>query len=139
MDTINRVANPHLTLITQILNYISILPTEKTMEPEGEAEVEGGGMGTEGEMEIMGGQAPGGKDLGLTLARTAVTTEVEWTFIQEHIPWTDLMDSAGEETMRAGTGSSSAKIRTTWLKSRGGSVRSRGGGNTMKGALAMLL
>lgn len=81
MDTINRVANPHLTIITRILNYIRILPTEKTMEPEGEAEVEGGGTGTEGKMEILGVQAPGGKDLGLTLALTAVTTEVEWTFI----------------------------------------------------------
>lgn len=73
------------------------------------------------------------------MARTAVTTEVEWTFIQEHIPWMDLMDSAGEERMRAGIGSSSPKIRMTQLKSRGGLVRSRGGGNTMKRLLATLL
>ncbi len=67
------------------------------MERDGGAEVEGGEKGIE--VQISMAPAPGGKDLEVTLARTVVTTEVGGAFTQGHVPWTDLMDPAGEEKM----------------------------------------
>lgn len=47
MDTFSRTLNPHLATIIQIMHRISILPTKERMEPEGEAEAEGGEKGIE--------------------------------------------------------------------------------------------
>lgn len=47
MDTFIRALNPHLAMIIQIMHCISILPTMERMEPEEEAEEEGGEKGIE--------------------------------------------------------------------------------------------
>lgn len=47
LDTFIKALTPHLVIMIQIIQRISILPTKERMEPEGEAEVEGGQKGTE--------------------------------------------------------------------------------------------
>lgn len=47
MDTLTRASKPHLAMMIQIMRCISSLPTTEMMEPEVEAEVEGGEMGIE--------------------------------------------------------------------------------------------
>lgn len=79
--------------------------------------------------------APGGKDLEVILARTVVTTEVWGAVTQGHIPWMDLMHSAGEEKMWAGIWSKPMKTRMPGLKNPGSLARSRGEDNRMKRVL----
>lgn len=98
MDTFIKALNLHIAMIIQIIQCISILPTKKRMELEGEAEVEG----TEMQTGILVAPAPGDKDLEVTLAHTVLTTEVQGPVTQGHLPWMDLMDPTGEEKMWAG-------------------------------------
>lgn len=136
MDTFIRASNPHLATIIQIMHRSSILPTEERMEPEGEAEVEGGEKGIEVLMRILVAPAPGGKSLEVTLVRTVATTEVRGAFTQGHIPWMDPMDPAGEEKMQAGIWNKPMKTRMPGLKNPGSLARSKGEDTTMKRALA---
>lgn len=129
MDTFIRDSNPHSATIIQIMHCVNILPTMKRMEPEGEAEVEGGEKGTG----ILAAPAPGGKDLEGIL----VTTEVPVPIVQGHLSWMDLMDPTGEEKTQAGIWNKAVKTRMPGRKNLGGLARSRGGDIKMKGVITL--
>lgn len=84
-------------------------------------------------MGISVAPVPVGKDLGVTLARTVVTTKV---LVQGHIPWLDLMDRTGEEMLR-GIWIKPVKARMPKLKNLGSLARSREENNKMKRVLAL--
>ncbi len=86
-------------------------------------------------MGTLAAPVPGGKDLEVTLARTVVTTDMWGAITQGHILWMDLMDSAGEETMRAGIWSKPMKTRMPGLKNPGSLARNKGEDSRMKRVL----
>lgn len=133
MDTFIRALNLHLAIIIHIMQCISNFLTKKMMEPGGEAGVEGGETAIE--VQILVAPAPGGKDLEVTLAHTMVITEVRGAFTQGRIPWRDLMDPTGEETIGAGILNKPLKTRTPGLKNPGSLARSRGEDNKMERVL----